>query len=377
MKPKPTTRCCLIGAVLFATLTFADTPDVERLLTVILRVGPEGRGNAEATRAWRELARSDVSLLPKLLAALDRANPLAANWIRAAVETIAERAISQGKTLPTDAIEAFVIEQRHDPRTRRLGFELLRRVDPSVCERLIATMSNDPSVELRREAVQRVIDRANQLYDFGSRDDAKRAYLLALASVRDRDQTADVVKRLRELGVEVDLPRHFGFVTRWKLIGPFDNTATSGFDVTYPPEREIDFAASYAGKTGPVTWIEFATTDDYGLVDLNKAFPARYKGAIAYAAADVTAGQERDVELRLGCVTAWKCWLNGRLVFERDEYHRGMEMDQYRIKAKLRPGPNRILLKICQNEQTEDWAQRWLFQFRICDSTGSAVVSNQ
>jgi hypothetical protein len=32
------------------------------------------------------------------------------------------------------------------------------------------------------------------------------------------------------------------------------------------------------------------------------------------------------------------------------------------------------LLKICQNEQTEDWAQRWEFQVRICDSSGTAVL---
>ncbi len=51
-----------------------------------------------------------------------------------------------------------------------------------------------------------------------------------------------------------------------------------------------------------------------------------------------------------------------------------MRMDQYRVLAKLQPGTNKILLKICQNEQTEDWAQRWEFQVRVCDSSGPLVL---
>jgi hypothetical protein len=63
------------------------------------------------------------------------------------------------------------------------------------------------------------------------------------------------------------------------------------------------------------------------------------------------------------------------LVFAREEYHRGMNLDQYRMRGKLKAGKNVILIKICQNEQTEDWAQRWQFQFRVVDATGTAVLS--
>jgi hypothetical protein len=34
-----------------------------------------------------------------------------------------------------------------------------------------------------------------------------------------------------------------------------------------------------------------------------------------------------------------------------------------------------ILVKCLQNEQTEDWAQNWDFQLRVCDATGTAVLS--
>jgi hypothetical protein len=33
------------------------------------------------------------------------------------------------------------------------------------------------------------------------------------------------------------------------------------------------------------------------------------------------------------------------------------------------------VVKVCQNEQTEPWAQNWAFQLRLCDATGKAIAS--
>ena len=81
------------------------------------------------------------------------------------------------------------------------------------------------------------------------------------------------------------------------------------------------------------------------------------------------------MELRLGCKNAWKIWLNGELLFGRDEYHRGMSIDQYQLPAQLKEGKNTILVKLCQNEQTEQWTVEWQFQLRVCDATGTAVLA--
>ena len=37
------------------------------------------------------------------------------------------------------------------------------------------------------------------------------------------------------------------------------------------------------------------------------------------------------------------------------------------------PGANEILIKVCQNEQNDSWAQQWSFQLRICDALGGMV----
>ena len=85
----------------------------------------------------------------------------------------------------------------------------------------------------------------------------------------------------------------------------------------------------------------------------------------------------KAVELRLASQNSWKIWLNGHFLFGREEYHRGREIDQYRIPARLRAGRNTILIKVCQNEQKDDWAGEWQFQLRICDPFGAPVLSGK
>ena len=343
-------------------------------LNAILDVQDNGKGNQQAAQGWKRLVANGRSELPKLLAALDDAGPLAANWLRSAVDTIAQREVNAGRGLPTDQLEAFIRDTKHSPRGRRLAFEWLTRVDELAADRLIPNMLNDPSVEFRRDAVGRVLKQANSSFDKQDQQTAIALYRTALGSARDKDQIDRAAKQLVELKQEVDLPRHFGFLMKWRVIGPFDNTDRKGFDVTYPPEKELDPSAEYAGKETTAKWTDYSTDDDYGMVDLNQPL-GKLKESVGYAWTEFHSPTEQQVELRLGCKNAWKLWLNGELVFGRDEYHRGMSLDQYLMPVTLRPGRNDILLKLCQNEQTETWTVEWQFQLRVCDSTGTAIAS--
>jgi hypothetical protein len=93
-----------------------------------------------------------------------------------------------------------------------------------------------------------------------------------------------------------------------------------------------------------------------------------------YATTSYRSHKDQAIEFRLGTPNAWKMWVNGQLVFQREEYHRSTRMDQYKIPVTLKSGANTILLKVCQNEQTQSWAQDYKFQLRVCDATGSAVL---
>jgi hypothetical protein len=75
------------------------------------------------------------------------------------------------------------------------------------------------------------------------------------------------------------------------------------------------------------------------------------------------------------CKNGWKVWLNGKFLFGRDEYHRGAEIDQYRLGGELKPGSNVILVKLTQNEQKEEWTKEWEFQMRLTDALGTPIAS--
>jgi hypothetical protein len=165
-----------------------------------------------------------------------------------------------------------------------------------------------------------------------------------------------------------------GFVLHWKLIGPFDNIDDKGWDVAYPPEKKVDLAAEYDGQKGKVHWLVHATTDDFGRVDLNKIL-ANHKGAIAYAYAEFVADRDQPCDLRMGTSNASQVWLNGEQIGATHVYHANETVDQYIAQGQLKRGQNTILLKLCQNEQTEPWAQDWAFQLRVCDAIGTAILS--
>jgi hypothetical protein len=98
-------------------------------------------------------------------------------------------------------------------------------------------------------------------------------------------------------------------------------------------------------------------------------------GAVAYAAAEFESDRARPVELRLATENACKLWLNGKLLLGSEVYHSFTRMDQFIARGEMKAGRNLILVKICQNEQTEEWAQVWQFQLRVCDAIGKAILS--
>jgi hypothetical protein len=341
----------------------------------IRAVGPEGKGHAAAQSAWADVAKAKASQIPDLLVAMDGANDYALNWLRSAVETAVQRETAAGATLPVKALEGILRDARHHPRARRLAFELIRRIDTPKAEALLPGFLQDPGSELRRDAVAQLMARAATQTN-AAKAMAVTTYREALGHAREADQIEDIAKRLQDLGDKVDLAKTFGWVSKWQLVGPFDNTGEAGFAKVYPPEERIEMAAELPGKSGPVKWFPYETRSEYGLVDFNQAISS-LKGAVGYAVAEFWSDSARTAQVRLGCKNGWKVWVNGALVFGRDEYHRSAEIDQYRMPVTLKAGRNLILVKCAQNEQTQDWAKEWEFQLRVTDEQGTPIVSTR
>lgn len=382
-------RFVLAAVLLVAAVSGIPTlaADPAPLIAKLKAVAGEGKGNREATAAWQELAKADATQAPAIIAGLDGAGPLAQNYLRAAVDAICQRTLQAGGKLPVEAFERLAMDVSHSARARRLAYEWLIQADANAEARLALAFLNDPALELRRDSVAKLLSQAEEV---SATPMAISMYQKALAAGRDIDQIKVAAKALRGFKTEPDLPQVFGFATKWRIIGPFDNTGRKGFDTVYPPEKELAFDASYEGKTGPVKWVQYETKFDPKKVDLakppNDAFEyvacvdvneaaAKLKEATAYAVTEIESPDDREVEIRLDSVNANKVWVNGQLVMANNVYHALRAIDQYVGKAQLKKGKNTILVKLCQNEQTQSWTIYWQFQLRVTDAVGTPIAA--
>lgn len=354
----------------------AEAPSTEIADAIAaVQAAPAGAGATDALqRGWRRLAAATADELPQVLGGFQAATPQAENWLRTAFDAAAERAAAEG-ALPIEALLRFAANSGNTPRARRTAYETVAAADPDAGERLLDAFVDDPSMELRFDAIARLLSRAE------AADAADRVALFrtALRSARALPQIEAAAEGLEAAEQEVDLIAAVGFVADWRLIGPFDNRDEAGFDVAYPPESELDAAAVYDGKPDkegePIAarWVAHRSDDRLGEINLNAALKP-YKGAVAYAWATVESDAGREIEVRYTSRVATKVWVNGDLVAENEIYHGGSGFDQHRAAATLKPGANTVLVKACQNEQTEPWAQSWYFQLRLCDELGGALA---
>jgi hypothetical protein len=351
----------------------AEPSGLQQSLEALRRAGPHAQGSREAADAWKTVAAADVGHLPELLAAMDGANPLARNWLRSAVEQVLDTAHSKHQSLPVKPLEAFLLDRKHDPQARRLAYELIVDADPKAPARFLPGMLDDPSPDLRRDAVARALDQGEQLQKAGKKDEALALYRRVFAAARGQTQFDQAAKRLRDLGENIDLAAHLGMVMDWWVVGPFPDRDERGLDEVFPPEKQIDRAAAYDGKGGKVRWKEYVTQDAHGAVDLNTALRDE-PAAVGYAVTEFTAARPREVELRVGCYNAFKLWLNGELVLDRRDAFTGMSLDHYTGKAHLKGGKNVLLIKVCR-EDLPPVPKLWKFQLRVCDEDGAAVLS--
>src|SRR5690606_28971136 len=109
-----------------------------------------------------------------------------------------------------------------------------------------------------------------------------------------------------------------------------------------------------------------------GNIDLNDAMGPE-KGAAVYLYSEVDVPTAQVAPVRYASPNGVRVWLNGKLVASNEVYHAGGEVDQYTADTNLVAGTNKLLLKVCQNEQKESWAQNWSFQLRLCDPLGGGI----
>jgi hypothetical protein len=217
----PTAISFIFLIALAASALAEDQP-----LARIRSVGREGNGNKEAGAAWKELRSRGPQELPALLAAMDGTSPAAANWLRAAVDAIAERAVADGQTLPASKLEQFVKDTSHAPAPRRLAYEWLCRVDAAASYRLLPGMLHDPSPELRRDAGAAVMNQAKSLNTAGKKQEAAATYRKAFEGASDKDQVDGILGELK------------AWASRWTSRATSASSATGTSSVPFQAPRD-------------------------------------------------------------------------------------------------------------------------------------------
>jgi hypothetical protein len=337
----------------------AESPPVNMkdLVKTIKAVGPEGKGNDAAANASAMLSSGSLDLVPFILESFDDANPVANNWLRSSIDTLVEKGRNAKVKLDAKPLTAYIGNIKNSPTGRRLAYDILAVDHTELANGLVPGFLDDPQPDLRRLAIEHGLKQIT-----GEDATAIKAYQTLLTSARDEDQIGDIAKKLEDLKAPVNLTKHFGFITEWNVSTAFDNKDGVGFAKAFDPEAKLDTS----------TWKHAQSADQMGMVDLNKAVEKK-KSIVAYASTKLIAEEEITLDVRALSQNATKIFVNGKEVLAREEYHHGAFLDQHRATVTLKKGENELLIKICQNDQTQPWCEPWGFACRLSDSTGKAI----
>ncbi|MCC6489865.1 MAG: HEAT repeat domain-containing protein [Candidatus Hydrogenedentes bacterium] len=158
-------------------------------------------------------------------------------------------------------------------------------------------------------------------------------------------QAARAGDGLRAMGDSVDdVPRNMGFISRWKLIGPFPS---SDFNAVFPPESAYEPDAEYEGAEGAkLRWTDLIIDHVRGIVELDRILKPNEQ-VIAYAYTVVEVPQSMSAQLWLGSDDGVKVWVNGEVVHSNNASRR-VKIDNDKVPVNFVAGSNTILLKIVQ-----------------------------
>lgn len=358
----------------FVTAAEVAPPELQAAIADLRQVAPNGTGHERAIAAATLLQQGGEAALLPVLEGMREATPLAKNWLRVVASDLLDRA-----PLPRPRLQAFFDDRANDADARYLVFRWLVRGDAELEDALLKRSCDDPSLPLRFRANALRLQTAKGARE-ASPEEAKQLYQQVLDDARNPEQLKEAADVLNEMGGEINLAQHLGMFARWYCIGPFDSAGGVGFENVVGPESllvsdgetTIDFEKSMLGRNGTVEWKVVSTTDQMGSLDLNPPFE-NAKEAAVYAYCEFESPVATEAEARIGSTNANKVWINGALVTANEVYHAGSMIDQYTGSCAIKEGKNWVLVKVCQNNQTESWAQDYQFQFRITDATGKPL----
>ncbi len=179
------------------------------------------------------------------------------------------------------------------------------------------------------------------------------------------EQLIEIARVCTLAGLESGLSAKLGFVTQWRLAGPFPWNPQDAFRTAYINEPAVDCSQDYEFNGAKQPWRSLDTKEALGVFDLLETF-GETMYATAFAHSTISASQECDAVLRLGSDDGVRVWLNHALVYEKNAI-RGMALDGDTVPVHLQAGANTLLVQITQS------SEGWRFCLRITEPEGKPI----
>ena len=147
----------------------------------------------------------------------------------------------------------------------------------------------------------------------------------------DRHQAAWEIQQ-REKLLKHDTPLKLG---PWWKLGPIEKAGRPAFDQNLGPEHNVDLSASVSGKT----WSKASDVTD------GKVYPLPTTVGATFFYREINSPGEHQIQLSLGSDDAIKVFHDGKQVLANFTA-RAAAADQESLRLTLRPGLNRLLIKV-------------------------------
>ena len=318
--------------------------------------------------------------------------------------------MEQGRALLERAASlAETSEQKQRVRKLQAGHEIFTLQWRAACARKANDMLGMRDAQLavleKAESMARtedrdVIDQDMVRLTLKDKGDEAQAYveIMQKAGYLTPQQRAEAAA-----GDQVALARKLGFITEWKVVGPFPyrpgdlgdpQIAVDRFDPAAPPvipspspvilSEAKNPEASNGGAQGklreesrqettggpasnrPAAWQAVAASNAFGIVDLRELI-SKDPWVSAYAACWVRLPAPRAITLRLGSNDGAAVWLDGKPILVSD-VPRGFTPDIDRISvAAAAEGWHLLLLRIA------NYGGQWKFALRFTDEGGRPI----
>lgn len=217
--------------------------------------------------------------------------------------------------------------------------------------------------EDRYEASVAAFDRMDQVID-----EMEGPGYLDAKDARRRARTM----RLKALAEH--FPKEQGFVTRWRLLGPLDNSDRNAHVCrdSFEPVSSLDDPATLDDGT-VVEWFDYESPG--GLLNLERAFASRPRAwtlSYAYAGTTFQAPGPVAAQLRMDSFFPFRVFVNGEEVFHRLGLNADCP-DRQIVDVRFKEGTNTIVAKLSQTQLAGD-AFPWGLYLRIVVTGREAAV---